>query len=341
MPVQYAEVTVSQTVRPSELLQIVTAMLEADQPLMVWGPPGIGKTDIGNQAGEALNFILHDIRPAQYERIDLLGVPYVDADKRTVYAVPDFLPRENSPERHLLILDELPNAKSDMQTALYQLVLDRRCNNYRLPPGARLMACGNRRKDAGGAYRMAAPLASRFIHVELETSPEDWLDWAVNHNLDPDILFFIHFSPEHLHDFDPRREDPAYACPRSWANLSKVMPQIQDFPDNLKSAVYRGAVGESAATAFAGFQAMKQDLPHPREVLLNPQQAKVPANGSARAALAGSLCRLAQPDNMDALCTYAGRLGPELGTYLVGQTVRMKPELRQTHGYTKWAAGQP
>ena len=252
-PTEYAGVTAPQTVRPRELAHTIAAMLECDQHLMIWGAPGLGKSDISRQVAEELGYIYHDIRPMLMERVDLLGVPYVSPERRTLWASPGFLPDQQSQEKHFLNLEELPNARPDMQSALYQLVLDRRCGDYQLPPGARLVACGNRLQDRGGVHRMPAPLASRFVHVELETSVDDWLEWAVNHGIDPDILFFLRFQGDCLNDFDPRREEPAFACPRTWASLSRIKERVQDFDLKLQSTIYRGTVGEAAATAFTAF----------------------------------------------------------------------------------------
>ena len=335
---RYAEVTAVQTVTPKQLLLIILAMLEADQPLMIWGQPGVGKSYIANVAARITEHIYHDIRLMVKERIDLMGLPIVTTDGRTSYATPDFLPPQDSPLKHMLNLEELPNAKQDMMTAIYELVLDRRIDQYKLPPGARIIACGNRLNDRGGVHRMLAPLASRFVHVELESNPEDWLDWAVDNDIDPDVLFFIKFHSESLNDFDPTREEHAFPCPRTWANLSKIKPHIENLDEHSQRALYRGAVGETAATAFTAFMSIKKELPHPKSVLLDPHGARVPENSSAKVAIASSLCRMADEFNMDAVCAYATRLGTEIGTYLVSQCIRMKPETADSPGYARWAA---
>ena len=337
LKVEYADVTVKQTIRPSELVQTIIAMLAADQPLMIWGPPGVGKSDICQQVAQALNYIYHDIRPTLMERIDLLGVPYVNDMNHTMWASPGFLPDQNSEQFHFINLEELPNAKPDMQSALYQLVLDRACGEYRLPSAARLVACGNRRKDRGGTYRLAAPLASRFLHVEIEKSTDDWLTWAESNDVDPDVMFFIRFSPDYLHLFDPKGEDPAYACPRTWAALSNIRPHISAMDEELQRTLFRGTVGETAAAAFCAFLEMKQHLPHPKNIIHDPLNARIPENASAKVTLASSLCRLADEFNIDAICQYASRLDPEINSFLVNQCVARNPDLVGSAAYTRWA----
>lgn len=337
LQVEYAEVTASKTVTPSQLAQIIEVMLLCDQPLMIWGPPGLGKSDVCQQVAAACGYLYHDVRPMLMERIDLLGVPYVNQMNKTMWASPGFLPDQFSDQMHFINLEELPNAKPDMMSALYQLVLDRKCGEASLPAGARIIACGNRQKDRGGTHRMPAPLASRFVHVELESSIDDWLDWAVVNDIDPDIMFFLRFESGFLDNFNPKLEDPAFPCPRAWAALSKLKQRMSAFDVGVQRTVYRGTVGEAAANAFSAFLSIKEQLPHPRTVLLQPDTALVPELGSAKIAIASSLCKMADEFNMDAVCTYALRLDPEIGQFLVGQCLQRDASLQNSDGYTRWA----
>ena len=43
-----------------------------------------------------------------------------------------------------------------------------------------IVAAGNREADKGVTYRMPAPLANRFIHLELAVNFDDWFQWSVN-----------------------------------------------------------------------------------------------------------------------------------------------------------------
>ena len=334
----YGSVTNPMTIGPKDLLDTIIAMLAADQPLMIWGAPGLGKSDISQLAVRLTARVYHDVRLMVKERIDLMGLPTIGPDGRTTYAHPDFLPREDSEELHVINLEELPNAKQDMMTAIYQLVLDRKIDTYSLPPGTRILACGNRISDRGGAHRLPPALASRFLHVDLEPSIEDWLEWALENEIDPEVMFYLKFSPDSLHDYDPKREEQAFPCPRTWAAVSRIKPHIADMTPRLQQVLYRGQVGENAARSFCAFLAMKDELPHPKTILLDPMGATVPTNASAKVAIASAIYRQADEFNMEAVCTYALRLGKEISEYLVTQCLKKDPALQHTDGYTHWAS---
>ena len=108
-----------------------------------------------------------DVRALLLDPVDLRGIPWRDGADRTRWAPPAFLPPSDADGRWLINLEELPSALPMVQAALYQLVLDRKCGEYELPEGAALIACGNREGDRGVVHRMPAPLASRFVHLEI------------------------------------------------------------------------------------------------------------------------------------------------------------------------------
>ena len=104
----------------------------------------------------------------------------------------------------IVFLDELNSAAPAVQAAAYQLILNRRVGQYHLPEGVSIVAAGNRESDKGVTYRMPAPLANRFVHVELRVDFEDWLQWATNQHIHADVVGYCTFAKQDLYDFDPR-----------------------------------------------------------------------------------------------------------------------------------------
>ena len=193
------------TLRPSELAATLKVLVEARQPVMVWGAPGIGKSEVAQQVAAEGGRTYCDVRALLLDPVDLRGIPWRDSDNRTRWAPPDFLPPTDSTDLWLVNLEELPSGVPMVQAALFQLVRDRKCGEYELPEGASLMACGNRESDRGVTHRMPTPLASRFVHLEIKVDPSDWCEWGAANGIAPETLFFIQLRPELLHQFDPSR----------------------------------------------------------------------------------------------------------------------------------------
>ena len=307
------------------------------------GPPAdhrLGTARSGQQVAATANRRYVDVRALLLDRVDLRGIPWRDSADRTRRAPPAFLPPSDDPGRWLINLEELPSAVPMVQAALYQLVLDRKVGEYELPGAASLIACGNRATDCGVVHRMPTPLASRFVHLEIRVDADDWLDWGAANGIAPEVLFFITYEPDLLHQFDPQSKERAFPCPRTWEFVSNIIKHRNGLDPAAERAIFRGAVGEAAAAEFSGFLNVWRELPHPRAVLNDPGNADIPENASALMALCGSLYRLATDVTMDAIATFAQRLRREVGESLGGACVRRDLALQRSPAFIRWAAAR-
>ena len=219
-------------------------------------------------------------------------------------------------------------------------MLDRKVGEYELPEGASLIACGNRETDRGVVHRMPTPLASRFVHLDICVDAGDWLDWGAANGIAPEVLFFITYDSDLLHQFDPKSKERAFPCPRTWEFVSNIVKHRNGLDPAAERALFRGAVGEAAAVQFSAFLTVWRELPHPRAVLNDPANADIPKNTSAEMALCGSLYRLATDVTIDAIVTFAKRLRREVGESLVSACVRRDPALQHSPAFIRWAAAR-
>lgn len=170
-----ADISVRQ-VGPKSAKKSIRYAIKKRRPVFLWGPPGIGKSDIVKQIGEDTNREVIDVRLALWEPTDIKGIPYYNSDAgKMVWAPPAELPTDPD-STAIIFLDELNSAPPAVQAAAYQLILNRRVGTYTLPKGVDLVAAGNREGDRGVTYRMPSPLANRFVHLEAKVDFDDWQD---------------------------------------------------------------------------------------------------------------------------------------------------------------------
>jgi hypothetical protein len=221
-------------------------------PVMLWGPPGVGKSRIIADIARAHDAPLVDIRLSQMEPTDLRGIPFRSAD-RVEWSVPALLPdaaRHGS--RGVLFLDEITSAPPTVTAAAYQLILDRRLGDYCVPDGWAIFAAGNRYGDRGVTYVMPAPLANRFTHFEIEAHLDDWVEWAHQARIDARLIAFLRFRPDLLFDFDPARNPVAFPSPRSWEYAHRALAKFGDAPALLLDAL-QACVGPAAGVELKAF----------------------------------------------------------------------------------------
>ncbi len=238
----------NRTVTPNEAKSALTHCIQLQRPIMMWGAPGIGKSDIVKQIADSEGRQVIDIRLPLWEPTDIKGIPYYNsAENNMVWASPAELPTDPK-SNAIVFLDELNSAAPAVQAAAYQLILNRRVGQYHLPEGVSIVAAGNRDSDKGVTYRMPAPLANRFVHIELRVDFEDWLQWATNQHIHADVVGYCTFAKQDLYDFDPRGSSRSFATPRSWSFVSQLLSD--DLPESTLTDLVAGCVGEGLAVKF-------------------------------------------------------------------------------------------
>lgn len=317
--------------KPSDVAIALTCCIDAKQPVIIWGEPGIGKSALVAYSAAALLRSLRDIRASLLDPVDLRGIPSVLGGK-TRWNPPSFLP-ETSDGLTLILLDELNRAPVMTQNALFQLVLDRKLGEYSLPDTCEIVACCNRMSDGGGVQKMPQALANRFTHIDMEPDLEDWSRWAVRSNIEPAVIAFLRFRPDLLHQFS--RTDKAFPTPRSWEFVSRITGKK---PGNgIEHALYAGAVGDGAAVEYSAFLRLFRELPSIDAILLNPASAPVPGGPATLFAVSCGLARRATAQNFGRVLTYLERLPQEYAVYGVQDAVRRDSGLQSTPDFTRWA----
>ncbi len=261
---------VNRQVSPSGAKNAIRKAFKKQRPLFLWGPPGIGKSDIIHQLGEEMGAHVIDIRLSLWEPTDIKGIPYFDSNSGTmVWGAPSELPDEALASQFpyvILFLDEMNSAAPSVQAAAYQLILNRRVGQYKLPDNVLIVAAGNREADKGVTYRMPAPLANRFVHLEMRVDFDDWSMWATNNRVHKDVVGYVTFAKKDLYDFDPKSSSRAFATPRSWSFVSELLEDDDTGEDTLLDLV-SGAIGEGLAIKFMAHRKVSSKLPKPEDIL--------------------------------------------------------------------------
>ncbi len=336
--------------RPAQLLRVLDRefLSTADghhTPVMLWGPPGVGKSQMVAQIAARHAVPVIDIRLSQMEPSDLRGIPFRQGE-RVEWAVPAMLP---DVERHgpsgVLFLDEITSAPPVVSAAAYQLILDRRLGEYRVPNGWAIFAAGNRQGDRGVTYSMPAPLANRFSHFEVETHLDDWAAWAYASGIDERVIAFLRFRPELLFDFDPAHNPVAFPSPRSWEFAHRALKKFEEARDLLQGAL-QACVGPAAGIELSAFVDNLDQMPD-LDAITRGESVAVPREidlqYAVAAALVGRAIRaLDTPDGQAVIghiLDYAGRFPErEMGVMLVSDLHRaIGGRLFEAPAFAGWA----
>jgi hypothetical protein len=319
--------------RAATLKATIKSLFPIQRTICIEGSPGGGKTTIVHEVAKEMDVPCIE-RHMPTMLVEDFGILFPDGNDQLRYKLPDWFPiKGKAPERGILLFDDRNQANADLQKVLANICQARTLHGTPMPDGWMVVSTGNRQTDRAGANRVLGHLRNRETVYELDTHLDDWTSWAIDNGVKPEVVAFIRFRPNLLHDYDPQRDQNA--TPRSWVEgVSDVLGTV---PAEAEYESFKGAVGEGAAAEFVGFVKIFRTLPNPDAILLNPTTSDVPKDPATLYALSGALADRATEANMERVCTYAERMGGDFSVLTISYAARKKPELTNTQAFTKWS----
>lgn len=319
--------------------------------VMLWGPPGIGKSQAIRQLGKEIEentgkmVKITDVRLLLFNPIDLRGIPTSNADKTlAVWLKPQIFQMDDSADIvNILFLDEISAAPQSVQAAAYQITLDRVVGEHKLPDNCIVIAAGNRTTDKSVAFKMPKALANRLLHIEVEGSFKSWKKWAIRSGINDKVLGFLSFRQNYLMKFDSTSDDLAFATPRSWEMVSNLLNYVNDDIEKMYSLI-AGLVGTGIAVEFRTWEKVYKQLPNIEDIF-DGKMPVLPTNTDAMYALTSAMTVYAREHKNELSriansIVYANRMPPDFSTVLLKDYMYIeknyKEKLLSIPEFTRW-----
>ncbi|MFG2292155.1 AAA family ATPase [Streptomyces sp. NPDC048603] len=305
----------------SPQLEALTLAVTANQPVLLWGEPGIGKSAGLERLAAGLGVPLETVIASVHEPSDFAGLPIVGDDPATTgvpMAPPDWAVRLARTGQGLLFFDELSSAPPAVQAALLRVVLERRVGSLVLPESVRIVAAANPPSSAADGWHLSPPLANRFVHLDWTHQPRTvargmagiWPEPAVP-AVDPNrasgavarargvISGFLTARPGLVHHLPEGAEGRgrAWPSPRTWEMALRLLATgyAAGVGREALAAALTGAVGEGAGLELLSYME-HLDLPDPDRVLAHPDAFALPDRGDRQLAFLIAVVAAVQSD---------------------------------------------
>ena len=209
---------------------------EAQRPLFLIGPPGVGKTDVVAQVARRLGVGLVSYTMTHHTRQSALGLPQIrtrrfGGEERAVteYTMSELLA---GVYRHMevsgctagiLFLDEINCVSETLTPAMLELLQHKRFGEYALPEGWVIVCAGNPEKYNRAAHAFDPVTLDRLRVLEIEPDLAAWQEYAAQRQVHPSVQGYLRLKPE---DFF-RAEGERIVTARSWMNLSDMMLALE------------------------------------------------------------------------------------------------------------------
>lgn len=317
--------------------------------VMLWGAPGVGKSQGVRQIAQILQektgkkVVVTDVRLLLFNPVDLRGIPTANAEKTlAVWLKPKIFQMDDSDNVvNVLFLDEISAAPQSVQAAAYQITLDHTVGEHKLPENCIVIAAGNRVTDKSVAFNMPKALANRLCHIEIESHQKSWHEWAVKANINQCVVGFLDANPEFLMDFQPEEDGLAFPTPRSWEMVSNVLA-FTHYTVKEAFAIIVGCVGERAAFALQEWDKIYDRIPEAKDVF-DGKEKGVPTRPEALYALSAKIVSYAHnvitEKQLDNAVAYVVKMQLEFRNRIFMDFARIKkliPFLKRNELYSNW-----
>ena len=253
----------------SDAKRYIKGIVEKQVPVTVamMGPSGVGKSAIEKQLAKELGIGFIDLRLANQEPTDLIGIPYRDGDV-TRWARPAWFPKEGT--RGILCLEELNRAPNDVRQCIFQLIWDRMLHTNPLPVGWSIVLAMNPDNGEYQVETLDKALVRRCSVVTVDPNVNAWMQWATGPgDVPPEISGFIGTHKDMLF-VSENFEFPVMRTPAGWGDTLSLLWKSKAIPPDLEFEVYSGIIGKEGAAAFIKYLDASYERPvNGEEVLKN------------------------------------------------------------------------
>ncbi len=319
----------------------------------LWGPAGVGKSQGVHQLAEALEketskkVYVTDVRLLLYSPVDLRGIPVADESRRFAnWLMPSVFNMKSGDDTiNLLFLDELSAAPQSVQAAAYQICLDRRIGEHKLPDNCIVIAAGNRTTDMSVSYKMPKALCNRLMHFSVESDFTAWKEWAIKNDIDSRIISYLAFDNSRL-CAAVQSSDLAYPTPRSWSFVSSLLRTTAADPRSIHTLI-AAAVGIDTAVEFESWCRMFSKLPSIEEIFRG-ECLNYPKSYDVYYALVSSLTSAVTSrrntitdTELDNVCAYAERFPADFAVTFFRELNlidELKGKLMKCKSLSRWLA---
>ncbi|MEV7791334.1 sigma 54-interacting transcriptional regulator [Streptomyces sp. NPDC087512] len=290
-------------------LEALALAVTANQPVLLWGEPGIGKSAALEQLAAGLGLPLETVIASVHEPSDFAGLPIVGDDPATTgvpMAPPDWAVRLQRAGQGLLFFDELSSAPPAVQAALLRVVLERRVGSLVLPDAVRIVAAANPPSSAADGWHLSPPLANRFVHLHWTHDPATvargmagtWPEVTVSlvdaakvpgavARARGAVSGFLTARPGLVHHIpaDAEARGRSWPSPRTWEMALRLLATgyATGAGREAVAAALTGAVGDGAGIELLSYLE-HLDLPDPERVLADPGAFALPERGDRQLA---------------------------------------------------------
>lgn len=210
--------------------------VEKQRPVLLIGPPGIGKTAIMEQLASELGIGLISYSMTHHTRQSAIGLPFIsrkvyggtecDVTEYTmseiIASVYDLM-ESTGVTQGILFLDEINCVSETLSPLMMQFLQYKVFGGHRLPEGWIVVTAGNPSEYNDSAREFDIVTLDRLKKIEVAPDFEAWKEYASAVRMHPAVMSFLQSKRNHFYHVETTVSGKSIVTPRGWEDLSKML----------------------------------------------------------------------------------------------------------------------
>ena len=210
--------------------------IEKQRPILLLGPPGIGKTAIMEQLASELGIGLISYSMTHHTRQSAIGLPFISRKNYggtecnvTEYTMSEIiasvydLMETTGVRQGILFLDEINCVSETLSPLMMQFLQYKVFGGHRLPEGWVVITAGNPPEYNDSAREFDIVTLDRLKKIDVEPDFEAWKEYALAAHIHPAITAFLESSRKRFYHVETTVSGKSIVTPRGWEDLSKML----------------------------------------------------------------------------------------------------------------------
>lgn len=237
------------------------------RPLLLIGPPGVGKTQIMEQVARESGVGLVAYTITHHTRQSAIGLPLISEKNYggtlcsvTEYTMSEIVAsvydriEESGLQEGILFIDEINCVSETLAPTMLQFLQCKTFGNHRIPDGWIIVTAGNPPEYNKSVREFDIATLDRIRRIEVEADFAVWKEYAVRTAVHPAVISYLEARPEHFYRIETTVDGKLFATPRGWEDLARFLEIYEKIGKTVdRDVVYQYIEHPRIAKDFANY----------------------------------------------------------------------------------------